>query len=161
LIAFEMLVAANAAPADGAFGLIVVSHGAGGLALNHHDLARALAARGYVVAAPAHPRGKGDDISGDTVWIGRPKQISRVIDAAVRDDLTLVRYHAERLAKALPRDREYVVVPGAGHFSFVARFPTLLKLLAGEAARDPDGFDREALHARMNPEIVGFFDRTL
>ena len=30
--------------------------------------------------------------------------------AAERDDLTLVRYHAERLARALPRDREYVVI---------------------------------------------------
>jgi predicted dienelactone hydrolase len=81
--------------------------------------------------------------------------------AAERDDLTLVRYHAERLARLLPRDREYVVVRGAGHFSFVAGFPTLLKLLAGEAARDPGGFDRAALHAVMNAEIVDFFDRKL
>jgi len=270
LIAFEMPVAAAAPPGDGAFGLIVISHGAGGLALNHRDLALALAARGYVAAAPAHPRGTGNDISGDAVWIGRPKQVSRVIDAvlddaalgprvqrgrigvvghsnggytalavagapptpramlnhcvrhpddvrfcafggaatreatatarpvpdvrdvrvraivllapnalpftdealgkvtvpvrlyaAERDDLTLVRYHAERLARALPPGREYVVIRGAGHFSFVAGFPTLLKLIAGEAARDPDGFDREALHETMNPEIAGFFDRTL
>ena len=270
LMAFEMPVAADAAPAGGAFGLVVISHGGGGMALNHRDLALALAARGYVAAAPAHPRGGGNDISGDAVWIGRPKQVSRIIDAvfqdpdlgprmqrervgivghsnggytalavagatpapralgehcrqhpddarfcsyggaatreatarggaipdvrdarvraivllapnalpftdaalarvavpvrlyaAERDDLTLVRYHAERLARTLPRDREYVVIPGAGHFSFVARFPALLKLIAGEAARDPDGFDRDALHEAMNPEIVGFFDRKL
>src|SRR2546428_654049 len=174
LMAFEMPVAADAAPAGGAFGLVVISHGAGGMALNHRDLALALAARGYVVAAPAHPRGQGNDISGDAVWIGRPKQLARIIDealggvtvpvrlyAAERDDLTLVRYHAERLAKTLPRDREYVVIRGAGHFSFVAGFPTLLKLIAGEGARDPDGFDRDALHEAMNPEIVGFFDRKL
>jgi predicted dienelactone hydrolase len=36
-----------------------------------------------------------------------------------------------------------------------------LKLVADEAARDPDGFDRDALHQVMNREIVGFFDRTL
>ncbi len=265
-----MAVAPNAPPSDGPFGLIVISHGAGGLALNHRDLAMALAARGYVAAAPAHPRGANNDISGDSVWIGRPKQVSRIIDAVVqdrdlgsrmqsgrigvvghsqggytalavagapptprslrehcgqhpddtrfcsfggattreatagsatvpdvrdprvraivllapnalpftddalrkvtlpvrlyaaeRDDLTLVRYHAERLARLLPRDREYVLVRGAGHFSFVAGFPTLLKLIAGEAARDPDGFDREALHEVMNREIVGFFDRKL
>ena len=270
LIAFEMQVAPNAPPAEGPFGLIVISHGSGGLALNHRDLAMALAARGYVAAAPAHPRGEGNDISGDAVWIGRPKQVSRIIDAvlqdthlgprtqparigvvghsnggytalavagapptprvimehcrqhpddttfcsfggaatreatarggaipdvrdprvraivllapnavpftdaalgkisvpvrlyaAERDDLTLVRYHAERLARALPRDREYVVVRGAGHFSFVTRFPPLLKLLAGDAARDPEGFDRDALHETLNREIVDFFDRKL
>jgi predicted dienelactone hydrolase len=270
LIAFEMPVATNAPPADGAFGLIVISHGGGGLALNHRGLAVALAAHGYVVAAPTHPRGKGNDISGDAVWIGRPKQVSRIIDtvlrdpdlgprtqrqrigvvghsnggytalavagatptpraimehctqhpddtkfcsyggaitreatasggaipdvrdprvraivllapnalpftdealgkvvvpvrlyAAERDDLTLVRYHAERLAKALPRDREYVVIRGAGHFSFVAGFPALLKIIAGEGARDPDGFNREAMHEVMNPEVVDFFDRKL
>ena len=268
LIAFEMQVASSAPPADGKFGLIVISHGAGGLALNHRDLAMALASHGYVVAAPTHPRGKDNDISGVGVWVGRPKQVSRVIDAlledstlgpriqrerigvvghsnggytalavagakpspaaivahcrqhpdesrfcssggaatreairtageipdvrdprvravvlmapntapftddalarvavpvrvygAERDDLTLVRYHAQRLAKVLPPRTEYVLVTRAGHFSFVARFPGVLKLVAGEAARDPEGFDRDAMHEVMNREIVEFFDR--
>jgi len=238
--------------------------------VNHHDLALALAAHGYVVAAPTHPRGKGRDISGDDVWIGRPKQVSRTVDAvlqatdlgariqpgrigvvghsnggytalaiagapptpraimehcrqhpddtkfcsfggaatreatasggaipdlrdrrvraivllapnaapftdealgkvtvpvrlygAERDDLTLVRYHAARLAKALPHATEYRLISGAGHFSFVAGYPTLLKFVAGEAARDPDGFDRDAMHAVINAEIVDFFARKL
>jgi len=268
-ISFEMPVAHNAPVAAGAFGVIVVSHGAGGMALLHRDLAMALASHGYVVAAPTHPRGKDNDISGVGVWVGRPKQVSRVIDAvlgdrelgahiksdrvgvvghsnggytalavagaqpspgadaahcrehpddarfcgfggaaardadrevthvpelrdprvravvlmapnaarftdealakvtvpilvyaAEKDDLTRVPYHAERLAKAVPH-ATCVVVKGAGHFSFIARFPTALKIVAGEAARDPGGFDRDALHAVMNPEIVGFFDRTL
>lgn len=218
-IAFEMPVAHNAPVAAGAFGLIVVSHGAGGMALLHRDLAMALASQGYVVAAPTHPRGKGNDISGVGVWVGRPKQVSRVIDAVVKfcsyggaatreaarevghmpelrdprvrsivlmapnvapftddalvkitvpvlvyaaekDDLTRVRYHGERLAKAVPQ-AECVLVKGAGHFSFVASFPTALKIVAGEGARDPDGFDRDALHEVMNREIVGFFNRTL
>lgn len=71
-----------------------------------------------------------------------------------------MRYHAERLARALPQT-ECVLVKDAGHFSFVASFPTALKIVAGEAARDPDGFDRDALHEVMNREIVGFFSRTL
>lgn len=269
LVAFELQVAAGAPPADGQFRLVVISHGANGLALNHRDLAMALAARGYVVAAPAHPRGTGNDISGIGVWAGRPRQVSRVIDAvladaalgprvtrerigvvghsqggytalavagaqpspaasvahcrqhpddvkfcsyggaaardatraggdipdvrdarvraivlmapnalpftddtltrltvpvriygAEHDDLTLVRYRAERLAKTLPR-REYVLVRGAGHFSFIARYPWALTFVAGEGARDPKSFDRDALHATMNPEIVDFFDRAL
>jgi predicted dienelactone hydrolase len=270
LIGFEMQVASNAAPADGTFGLVVISHGSGGLAVNHRDLAMTLASRGYVVAAPTHPRGKDNDISGPGVWVGRPKQVSRVIDAvledtelgphiqrerigvvghsnggytalavagakpstaaiiahcrqhpddsrfcsfggaatrdaarkggdipdvrdprvraivlmapnaapftddaltevtvpvrvygAERDDLTLVRYHAERLAKALPPGTEYVLIKGAGHFSFVTSFPWALKIVAGEAARDPEGFDRDAMHEVMNLEILGFFDRKL
>jgi predicted dienelactone hydrolase len=267
---FEMEVARDAPPADGKFGLIVISHGAGGFALNHRDLALALASHGYVVAAPTHPRGTDKDISGVGVWIGRPRQVSRVIDAvledrelgshiqrerigvvghsnggytalavagakpdphaaivhcqkhpddskycssggaatreatrrmgdipdvrdprvraivlvapnaagftdealaqvavpvrvygAERDDLTLVRYHAERLAKALPPQTEYVFVKGAGHFSFMAGFPWALRIVVGEAARNPEGFDRDSMLDVMNPEIVGFFDRKL
>jgi len=270
VIAFEMQVANNAPPAGGKLGLIVISHGAGGSPINHRDLAMALASHGYVVAAPKHPRGKDNDISGVGVWVGRPRQVSRLIDAvledaqlgshiqrerigvvghsnggytalavagakpspaasvahcrqhpddsrfcayggaatreatrklgdipevrdprvravvlmapntapftdealaqvavpvrvygAERDDLTLVRYHAQRLAKSLPPQTEYVLVPGAGHFSFIARYPWGLKIVAGEAARDPEGFDRDAMHERMNREIVDFFDRKL
>ncbi len=269
-IAFEMSVTQNAPLAAGTFGVIVVSHGAGGLALNHRDLAMALASQGYVVAAPTHPRGKGnDDVSGDAVWVGRPKQVSRAIDtvledgalrphidrerigvvghsnggytalavagatpsasaaaahcrehpddvrfcsqggaatrearheighvpdlrdprvrsialmapnaapftdhalakvtvpvllyAAENDDLTRVRYHAERVARVVPQT-ECVVIKGAGHFSFVAGFPTALKIVAGDAARDPNGFDRDAFHDVMNRKIVGYFNRTL
>jgi predicted dienelactone hydrolase len=80
---------------------------------------------------------------------------------AERDDLTLVRYHAERLAKALPSHTEYVLIQRAGHFSFVASFPGMLTLMAGEAARDPEGLDRDRMHEVMNREIVDFFDRKL
>jgi predicted dienelactone hydrolase len=229
-----------------------------------------LVSAGYVVAAPTHPRGSGKDISGISVWVGRPKQVSRAIDAlledkalgshierqrigvvghsnggftalavagakpdpsaptahcrqhpddskfcsyggaatreatqgigdipnlhdprvhaivlmapnavpfsdetlarvtvpvrvygAERDDLTLPRYHATRLASVLPSQTEYVLVTGAGHYSFVTSFPAALRIVAGEAARDPDGFDRDAMHAVVNREIVDFFDRKL
>jgi hypothetical protein len=33
--------------------------------------------------------------------------------------------------------------------------------VAGEAARDPEGFDRDTMHEVMNPEVVSFFDRKL
>jgi predicted dienelactone hydrolase len=269
-IAFEMQAASDAPPADGKFGLIVISHGAGGNSLNHRDLAMALASHSYVVAAPTHPPGRDNDISGIGVWVGRPKQVSRVIDAvledtelgphiqrdrigvvghsnggytalavvgakpnpqaiiahcrqhpddarfcsyggaatreatrkigeipdvrdprvraivlmapnaspftddalarvavpvrvygAERDDLTVVRYHAERLAKALPPETEYILIKRAGHFSFIASFPWALRVVVGEAARDPEGFDRDAMHEVMNPEIVDLFDRNL
>ena len=111
LIGFEMQVASNAAPADGTFGLIVISHGAGGLALNHRDLAMALASRGYVVAAPTHPRGKDSDISGPGVWVGRPKQVSRVIDAVLEDT---------QLGPHIQRDRIGVVGHSNGGYTALA-----------------------------------------
>jgi predicted dienelactone hydrolase len=266
--AFFMEVRQNAAPANGRFGLVVISHGAGGLALNHRDLATALASNGYVVAAPAHPRGGGNDVSGVNVWIGRPRQVSAVIErllhdpelgsridrerigvaghsngaytalaiagarpnvAALRehcvrfpedarfcsyggaatrkatqatgdlpdvrdprvraivamapngalftdaalaaitvpvriygaefDDLTPVRYHAERIARVLGKRATYVLIKGANHFSFIASFPTMARIWAGEAARDPPGFDRDAMHKTLNLDIVQFFDQ--
>ena len=84
-VAYEMPVAQDAPVAAGSFGAIIVSHGAGGMALLHRDLAMALASQGYVVAAPTHPRGGGDDISGVGVWVGRPKQVSRVVDTILGD----------------------------------------------------------------------------
>jgi predicted dienelactone hydrolase len=91
---FEMEVASNGPPADGAFGLIVISHGSGGLALGHRDLAMALTSGGYVVAAPTHPPGSGNDVSGIGVWVGRPKQLSRIIDAVLED--TALGSHIDR-----------------------------------------------------------------
>ena len=84
-ITFGMTAAPDGPVAAGAFGLIVVSHGAGGVALLHRDLAVALASHGYIVAAPTHPRGTGDDVTGVPVLVGRPKQVSRVIDAILED----------------------------------------------------------------------------
>ena len=270
---YSMRVARAAAPTDGKFGLIVISHGSGGDALAHRDLAMALASAGYVVAAPMHPRDHFQDSSGVgsvSVWAGRPRQVARVIDriledqalgphiererigvvghsaggytalavggvqpsmnalnqhckeipddtrlcffggAAAReasrkggdipdvrdprvraivllapvaalftddalsnlaipvriygaelDDLTPVRYHAGRLAKALAPGAEYVLIKGAGHYSFIASFPDALRSSVGEAGRDPSGFDRNAMHETLNPEIVAFFNRTL
>jgi predicted dienelactone hydrolase len=270
---YSMRVARAAAPEDGRFGLIVISHGSGGDALAHRDLAMVLAAQGYVVAAPMHPRDNFRDTSGVgsvAVWAGRPMQVSRVIDGVLQDqalgshiqserigvvghsaggytalavagvrpsmdaliqhckaapddarlcffggaaareagrkggdipevhdprvraavvlapiaalfsdealsnlaipvriygaeldELTPVRYHAGRLAKALGPRAEYVLLKGAGHYSFVASFPDALKDSVGEAGRDPSGFDRNAMHGVVNREIVDFFNRTL
>lgn len=52
---------------------------------------------------------------------------------------------------------DYHGVPGAQHLSFLTPCP------GGPApvCNDPGGFDRTAFHARMNADVVGFFDRTL
>jgi predicted dienelactone hydrolase len=73
------------------------------------------------------------------------------IYGAERDDLTPVQHHAERLAKALGPKVEYVLIKGAGHFSFIASFPDALRNAVGEAGQDPRGFNRNAMHETVNP----------
>jgi predicted dienelactone hydrolase len=87
---FSPTVAVNA-PADKVFkGLIVLSHGLGGTELGHVTLAQALARAGYLVAALRHPRDNYRDRSlinesGIGYFIERPKQVTKVIDALLRD----------------------------------------------------------------------------
>lgn len=146
-----MPVAQDAPVAAGAFGVIVVSHGAGGMALLHRDLGVALASHAYVVAAPTHPRGKGNDVSGVGVWVGRPKQVSRVIDAVLEDGT---------LGSHIDRGR--IGVGGHSSGSYTALAVAGAQPSPGaEGARDPDGFDRDAFHEVMNREIVEFFNRTI
>src|SRR2546427_3698505 len=108
---YTMRVARDAAPAEGKFGLVVISHGSGGGALDHRDLAMALASGGYVVAAPMHPRDNFQDMSGVgsvSVWTGRPKQVSRVIDRVLED---------KALGPHIQRERIGVVGHSAGGYT--------------------------------------------
>jgi predicted dienelactone hydrolase len=132
---FEMPVAHNAPLAAGSFGLIVVSHGAGGLAVNHRDLAMALASHGYIVAAPTHPRGQGNDISGVAVWVGRPQQVSHIIDTVLE--------HGQ-LGPHIERERIGVVGHSQGGFTALE--------VAG--ARPSTG--AAAAHCRQHPDDAKF-----
>ena len=63
--------------------LIVVSHGAGGSALGHHDTAATLADAGYVVAAINHPGDNFQDMSRQghlSAFATRPVDIKRLTD---------------------------------------------------------------------------------
>src|SRR5580704_14715733 len=63
--------------------LVVVSHGAGGTFVGHHDMAETLADAGFIVAAINHPGHTTSDMSrsGDlSVFIERPTDIKRLID---------------------------------------------------------------------------------
>jgi predicted dienelactone hydrolase len=52
---FSLSVARDSAPLEGPWPLVLLSHGSGGSPLTHRDLARHLAARGFVVGLPEHP----------------------------------------------------------------------------------------------------------
>jgi predicted dienelactone hydrolase len=84
---FTLELAVDAAPKAGNGRLVVVSHGSGGNAWVHADLARALVDDGFVVAVPQH-RGdsQGDDgHPGPDSWTVRPGEVVRAIDAVGRD----------------------------------------------------------------------------
>jgi len=74
--------------APGRHPLVVLSHGHAGSRWGHHDLAVALAQEGYIVAAVEHAGDSWDDQSAfrsDRSLIGRPYQVSAVIDAVLAD----------------------------------------------------------------------------
>ena len=80
---------------------------------------------------------------------------------AGKDDVLRYPYHAEAIREKLPSPPQYVVVPNAGHFSFIAPFPKDRKAAVGAPANDPEGFDRARFHDRMNAAIAGFFANSL
>lgn len=86
---FELSLALDAPPATarGNGRLVVISHGSGGNAWVHTDLARALVNDGFVVAVPLHRGDNSTDPSnpGPDSWKQRPAEISRAIDAVARD----------------------------------------------------------------------------
>jgi predicted dienelactone hydrolase len=77
------------------------------------------------------------------------------------DDRVLVNaWNAERVLGLLPRPPEHVTVPG-GHYVFLAPCSPALAARVPELCLDPPGVDRIGIHARINAEILDFFDRSL
>ncbi|MCA1939533.1 MAG: hypothetical protein LDL26_00915 [Caenispirillum bisanense] len=257
----------NAAPADGSFGLIVLSHGSGGSPIGHHDTAAALTEAGWIVAAPLHVGDNYRDQSSlgtPALFEGRPRTLSAVIDSLVAGraglprvnagrvgvlgfsmggytalvtagavaDMELIASHCAKhaaedstycgyvpetmphvvvaandqrvkaaavwaplaapfsdaalasidvpvavwvgsadtvLPSALHGDRvarfvhgaEKIVVADARHFSFLAPLPAEAAARNAELASDAPGFDRVAMHDRLNTEVTAFFARAL
>lgn len=268
---YSLDAAMNVAPAAGRHPVVLISHGTGGSALNHHDTAAALAREGFIVVAAAHPRDNVQDQSGfggEPQLVGRPRHLSVAIDAllahptlgpvadgervgvigysaggytalviiggvpdllslreyfrlnpndparrlgpapagpaavvtgaphadarvkaailwapalgpafdraglaritvplriyaAERDELLPSALNASRIASSLPSPPEYVVLPGAGHFVFLAPCPAALRAQVPAFCEDPPGIDRRAVHERLNAEAIEFFRRTL
>lgn len=48
-------------------------------------------------------------------------------------------------------------VAGAGHFAFMVQSTVPLPSAAGDAAADPEGFDRAAFLAELENQVAGFF----
>lgn len=67
---------------------------------------------------------------------------------------------AEAIYQALPARPEYVVVPNANHFVFVACSAEMAKR-APAICQDPAELDREAFHRELNAAVVAFFKTKL
>ncbi|WP_337159504.1 dienelactone hydrolase [Pseudomonas putida] len=91
---YPLTVAEEAPVAMGQFPLLVLSHGNNGSPLALHDLATALARRGFIVVAVIHPGDNNRDhsrLGTLSNLYGRPLQVSAAISAA-RDDRLLGPY---------------------------------------------------------------------
>jgi predicted dienelactone hydrolase len=84
---FTIKAVPDAPAARGNGRLVVISHGSGGNAWVHSDLARALVEDGFVVAMPEHHADNLRDPSepGPASWKRRPREVSRTIDALASD----------------------------------------------------------------------------
>jgi predicted dienelactone hydrolase len=84
---FRFQFAVGGEPTAGNRRLVVISHGSGGSAWVHADLARQLVEAGFVVAAPEHRGDNWEEMSmpGPGSWKLRPGEVSRAIDAVARD----------------------------------------------------------------------------
>ena len=117
---FTVNVAVQSPPEASFKGLIVISHGAGGSELGHTSLAEALAQHGYLVAALRHPGDNWQDrsllqTSAANYFTQRPLQVSRVLDALLRDP-----EWADRIAKDAKGPRIGVLGHSAGGYTALA-----------------------------------------
>lgn len=77
---------------------------------------------------------------------------------AERDVVLQGKYHGQHVAAHLP-GVDASTVPGAGHFAFMAQSAWPLPSDAGDAAANPEGFDRVAYHATLENQVAEFLGR--
>ncbi len=97
--------------------LVLLSHGTGGMNLNHHPIATALARAGYIVAAPTHPGDNFRDrslMADERYFVERPRQASAVIDALLTSPVWGPRIDAARIGALGHSAGGYTVAALAG-----------------------------------------------
>jgi predicted dienelactone hydrolase len=107
-----------------------------------------------VVAAPALGYAFGrEGLAHVTV----PIQLWRAEDDSVLPNP----WYAEAVNDALPRPAQYIVVPNADHFDFIAPCSPALAKAAAQICGERPGFDRAKFHQRRETEMVRFFREKL
>jgi predicted dienelactone hydrolase len=80
---YSLALSAGAAPKEGAYPLVLISHGTGGSHLAYRTLARHLARNGFVVGIPEHPFNNRNDntLEGTALNLAnRPRHLRTAID---------------------------------------------------------------------------------
>ncbi|MFL9886237.1 alpha/beta fold hydrolase [Paraburkholderia agricolaris] len=102
-----------------------------------------------------------------TDWYRAPGSLNNVtapvlVIAGERDSVTRPEDIRETLSPLLENDpSQMIVVPDAGHFSFLAPFPAHMRRNDFPPSSDPEGFNREQFHLILPERILGFLNRTL
>jgi predicted dienelactone hydrolase len=78
-------------------------------------------------------------------------------------DIHVTPWYADVVKIGLPDESllTHVEVPNAGHYSFLGPYPVAMISPSFPPSQDPEGFNREEFHQRMNAEIVTFLNRAL
>jgi predicted dienelactone hydrolase len=85
-------------------------------------------------------------------------RIPAAIYAAEQDRFLVPRFHAEWIARNLPR-AELHRVPNAWHFAFMDTPSTPIPSEDGDLAANPPGFDRRAFLDQLTRDLPTFFDK--
>lgn len=80
---------------------------------------------------------------------------------AGKDEVLTEPYNIDNILKNLPTPPELAVAEGMGHYIFFSPCSTELAFWVSWMCKDAAGIDREAFHAKLNADMVEFFQRTL
>ncbi len=87
-------------------------------------------------------------------------QIPIAIYEAERDRFLVPRFHAEWVARNIPK-AELHRVPNAWHFGFMDTPLMPIPTPDGDVGADPSGFDRAAFLKQLGSDLSAYFDKTL
>jgi predicted dienelactone hydrolase len=133
----------DARPADGRFPLIALSHGTGGSAQIMAWLARALASRGYIVAAVNHPGNNALEeytAEGFLLWWERARDLTTMIDMLLRDQEFSRLIDRKRIGAAGFSLGGHTVIAVAGGRTDPALFREFCRSPEAEGCVDPPEF---------------------
>lgn len=178
----HLRLALDALLADPVLGPVVDGQIVGGLGLSIGAYTVLAAAGGRVVAGPFDwpvSPGRRLDATPDprlgplvllspaTAWFREPGSLARVrgpvfMRSGGQDTLTPA-FHTQIVRQGLLPGRlvDDVVVPRAGHFSFLSPFPPAMVRPDFAPAHDPEGFDRARYAPILHGDVRGFFERAL
>lgn len=169
LIGAQLLEVAKDGPVKGqGLPLVVLSHGNGGAAFSHTDLALALASAGYVVMAPTHAGDNYADTSrqaSPALFSQRAAQLRATVDFALQGWKDGNRINASRIGAFGFSAGGFAVLTLAGGRPDMAAIPThcqqspeficdVLRATGSPLAQSPDGAGEFLPEPRLRAAVV-------